>query len=580
MSDYENEDYSEQETTINENGQEDYYAFLNVSKSASMEDIRNAYKLLSKRFHPDKHRDPKLKLAAEMMFNRLKKVYDILSDPQKREIYDTVGASGIETDGWALVERKFKSAQEIREEYEQLLKEKEERRLQQRTNPKGSITVLIDATDLFEHYDLDDENEDEDDDNQFSMLYWPTIEVRSMTISQSIETPLTYEDNVILSGNLNVRNGVGSGTISSSLRHVFSPTSWLEAEFGAGNGPVISTKYFRTLSENIHGTAQMYFHVTPYGIRPGLSFVLTRQFSKNFIGYMNWKAGGDSSLSTVIVYENQLCRVNSSVSFGLRNSYVSSSYTHKFKQDTRVKLGFKFGTLGAMLEYGIEAKASQHSTIGAAMTVGTHTGVTLRLRLNRNQQNYIFPIILSEQILPSSVFYGTLVPILGFYCVKSFFIDPYLERKNEEHLNSEKEANVSQINEKRTEAITYRSLMMETYNRIVERESLSNGLIIERAVYGDPDLITLYIDGEDQNRSIPESMDAFDVTIAVQCMLNDSSVITFSEGSKSFLPGFYDCNFGREKKLLIRYRYQSMLNQVILCERESSQLPNDHHRIR
>lgn len=256
---------------------------------ASMEDIRNAYKLLSKRFHPDKHRDPKLKLAAEMMFNRLKKVYDILSDPQKREIYDTVGASGIETDGWALVERKFKSAQEIREEYEQLLKEKEERRLQQRTNPKGSITVLIDATDLFEHYDLDDENEDEDDDNQFSMLYWPTIEVRSMTISQSIETPLTYEDNVILSGNLNVRNGVGSGTISSSLRHVFSrkfnydfecsnnnfckiATSWLEAEFGAGNGPVISTKYFRTLSENIHGTAQMYFHVTPYGIRPGLSF--------------------------------------------------------------------------------------------------------------------------------------------------------------------------------------------------------------------------------------------------------------------------------------------------------------------
>lgn len=36
MSDYENEDYSEQETTINENGQEDYYAFLNVSKSVGL----------------------------------------------------------------------------------------------------------------------------------------------------------------------------------------------------------------------------------------------------------------------------------------------------------------------------------------------------------------------------------------------------------------------------------------------------------------------------------------------------------------------------------------------------------------
>jgi len=130
------------------------------------------------------------------MFNRLKKVYDVLSDPQKRTIYDTLGASGIEGDGWALVERKFKSAQEIKEEYEQMQKEKEERRMQQRTNPKGNITVLIDATDIFEHYDEDDE---EDGDGGGSLgLYLPTIEVRSMSISQSIEMPVTPENNVIM----------------------------------------------------------------------------------------------------------------------------------------------------------------------------------------------------------------------------------------------------------------------------------------------------------------------------------------------------------------------------------------------
>src|SRR5699024_2739958 len=100
----------------------------------------------------------------------------------KRAIYDTLGASGIEADGWALVERKFKSAQEIKEEFEAMQREKEERRLQQRTNPKGNITVLIDASDIFEHYD-----EDEDPDS--SGLFWPTVEVRSMSISQSIETP-------------------------------------------------------------------------------------------------------------------------------------------------------------------------------------------------------------------------------------------------------------------------------------------------------------------------------------------------------------------------------------------------------
>lgn len=113
------------------------------------------------------------------------------------------------------MERKFKSAQEIKEEYEQLLREKEERRLQQRTNPKGSITVLIDATDIFEHID---ENGDDDE----SYLFWPTIEVRSMSIAQSIEAPLTPEKNILLNGNLNVRNGIGSGNIAVSMRHIFS----------------------------------------------------------------------------------------------------------------------------------------------------------------------------------------------------------------------------------------------------------------------------------------------------------------------------------------------------------------------
>ena len=112
-----------------------------------------------------------------------------------------------------------------------------------------------------------------------------------------------------------------------------------------------------------------------------LPSVLTRQFSKNFIGYMSWKAGGDSSLATVVVYENSLCRVNSSVSFGIRHSFISGSYTHKFKErDARIKVGLKLGTLGAMVEYGCEAKVSQHSILGAAMSVGTHTGVTLRIK--------------------------------------------------------------------------------------------------------------------------------------------------------------------------------------------------------
>lgn len=68
-----------------------------------------------------------------------------------------MGVRGLETEGWEIVQR-TKTPQEIREEYEHLAREKEERRLQQYTNPRGSITVNVNATDLFNRYDEDYED--------------------------------------------------------------------------------------------------------------------------------------------------------------------------------------------------------------------------------------------------------------------------------------------------------------------------------------------------------------------------------------------------------------------------------------
>lgn len=78
----------------------------------------------------------------------------MLSDPHKRAIYDSLGVQGLLTEGWEIVHR-TKTPQEIREEYERLAREREERRLQQRTNPKGNITISVNATEIFDSYDDD-----------------------------------------------------------------------------------------------------------------------------------------------------------------------------------------------------------------------------------------------------------------------------------------------------------------------------------------------------------------------------------------------------------------------------------------
>ena len=66
------------------------------------------------------------------MFSKIKRVYDVLIDPHKRAIYDSVGVKGLVQDGLQVVVRS-KTPKEIREEYERLAKDNEERRLQKLT---------------------------------------------------------------------------------------------------------------------------------------------------------------------------------------------------------------------------------------------------------------------------------------------------------------------------------------------------------------------------------------------------------------------------------------------------------------
>ncbi|HLT74662.1 MAG TPA: DnaJ domain-containing protein [Ohtaekwangia sp.] len=61
-----------------------YYAILGVSHTASPDDIKKAFRKLAVQFHPDKNPDPK----AEVIFKELSEAYDVLSDWEKRKLYD------------------------------------------------------------------------------------------------------------------------------------------------------------------------------------------------------------------------------------------------------------------------------------------------------------------------------------------------------------------------------------------------------------------------------------------------------------------------------------------------------------
>ncbi|XP_066231017.1 dnaJ homolog subfamily C member 11 [Saccopteryx leptura] len=543
---------------------EDYYSLLNVRREASSEELKAAYRRLCMLYHPDKHRDPELKSQAERLFNLVHQAYEVLSDPQTRAIYDIYGKRGLDMEGWEVVERRRTPA-EIREEFERLQREREERRLQQRTNPKGTISVGIDATDLFDRY----EEEYED----VSGSGFPQIEINKMHISQSIEAPLTATDTAILSGSLSTQNGNGGGSINFALRRVTSAKGWGELEFGAGDlqGPLFGLKLFRNLTPRCFVTTNCALQFSSRGVRPGLTTVLARNLDKNTVGYLQWRWGIQSAMNTSIVRDTKTSHFTVALQLGIPHSFALISYQHKFQDDdqTRVKGSLKAGFFGTVVEYGAERKISRHSVLGAAVSIGIPQGVSLKVKLNRASQTYFFPIHLTDQLLPSAVFYATVGPLVLYFATHRLIIRPYLRAQREKELEKQRESTATDILQKKQEAEAAVRLMQESVRRIIEAEESRMGLIIVNAWYGK------FVNDKSKKS---EKVKVIDVTVPLQCLVKDSKLI-LTEASKAGLPGFYDPCVGEEKSLKVLYQFRGVLHQVMVRDGEALRIPKQSHRI-
>jgi len=141
---------------------DDLYGLLGVNRDASLDEIKTAYRTRSRIFHPDKHssQDQERQQEAVLIFHRIKRAHDVLSDETLRTVYDIYGLEGLDSLGPDITNNDSSSSnmqiilrgrtpREMRQELEDMKREKEKKRMQERSNPRSTFIVGINACQLF-----------------------------------------------------------------------------------------------------------------------------------------------------------------------------------------------------------------------------------------------------------------------------------------------------------------------------------------------------------------------------------------------------------------------------------------------
>jgi molecular chaperone DnaJ len=91
----------------------DYYETLGVSKSATTQEIKKAFKKLARKYHPDVNKDNQKE--AEKKFKEISEAYEVLADPEKRANYDRFGKEGVHFQGRNFTWQDFTHQDDLRD---------------------------------------------------------------------------------------------------------------------------------------------------------------------------------------------------------------------------------------------------------------------------------------------------------------------------------------------------------------------------------------------------------------------------------------------------------------------------------
>ncbi|KAF8935279.1 hypothetical protein BGZ47_009996 [Haplosporangium gracile] len=515
-----------------------HYAVLNVSKFASTEEIKEAYRRMSEVFDPEKHSDPVLKSSAAAKLRIIKEAFDVLNNPKQRAEYDQHGDNGAASK-WD-IGHKVKTPQETMDDYARLAKEQQQLELENLVRSKNDITIHVDATRVFEYYQPPPIS-------PFGRA--STKKQRTPTIIDSLErteiSQLYMKNSFLLGASiLNPRAAIVKGTYN------VDPLTF------------------------VAGTAHL------RGTRGPTPLVMTfgRRITKGTTGYMTYKTGDWAIGSWGPVFDER--HNYSSMALGITSIDVKDSYqvelligvlrsnllmdrTWTVDESTRVRVGSNLSsTTGLTVSVGGDRRITQHTRLGLAVEVALSGGIAFNLKVMRLGQSVTVPIMLSNEFSPKFAFWGAVVPVCTLAALDLGYVKPKKRRERAHKLQELRQVHAEFIANQKKEAEEAVNLLKDSTARKTRQEQEKDGLVVVEAIYGN------------LNAGI-----VADVTIAVQALVNNSQLVMPGGHSKNHVLGFYDPCLGEKKQLRIRYEFQKSMHEVVLDDLESVVLPVRAHRL-
>ncbi|GAO51140.1 hypothetical protein G7K_5251-t1 [Saitoella complicata NRRL Y-17804] len=580
---------------------DDLYAILNLPRTATPGQITSSYRTLSRTYHPDKHPQPHLKSLAESRFRAIQSAYEVLSNPHTRAIYDNFGHEGLQQRANLEVGHKTKTPEEMRREFEKLVRKTREENVEALVRSRGDINTTVDARMMF----LDLRAVDKTGPTVMGLPRYRKLtfaerlslcSVANVFMRHQFHIPFSLpfidaksesEQEGPARTILNITaqmQGKTTGNVILSTRHTHSEKLSLEAGVLLLSPRAFFTKTVYAIDNDSFASIQTHNNgLNPLRHPPQLTVTYGHALTNKATGFATWKSGYytlgpwgfplprkvEQSSFTLGVQGRELGQNwTAEITAGLAASGVGfelnkSIGSKKGGKAIRVKTGVTIGTMGSQVTLGATRKVAENTRVGLTLAVTVPTmGAQVRVDFSRLGQKWSIPVIISDTLNTSAMFWGAVAPVSTLVALEIGYLKPKRREQRRRERQAAREERRAALEEKERRAREEQELMRASVDRKQQSEASkpTGGLVILSAAYGTP--------------ASPTTVANFiDVTIPIAALVTESQLRIPAGYAKTRIPGIWDPAWGEKKVLRIRYVMGGRDHEVEVGDKEGVECP-------